>query len=177
MESDNCTTDHKQSCPIAGSTSFIIIPFVLFVFQSVSLALRIQEIHRGLLLAFPFSHFFHFFTHFLFYNGKKLGGWVLGRRAELDGLVIIRGPLCHTDAETSCQLANLHRLTFITLASSVGRKENGSGMAADGPWHPSTVQYTDTAVKYSVVYARTYTLMHARTTHCRCLPHNPPVQF
>lgn len=131
----------------------------------------------GFVVSISFFSFFHFFTHFLFYNGKKLGGWVLGRRAELDSLVTIRGPLCHTDAETSCQLANLHRLTFITLASSVGRKENGSGMAADGPWHPSTVQYTDTAVKYSVVYARTYTLMHARTTHCCCLPHNPPVQF
>lgn len=124
----------------------------------------------GLLLAFPFSFFALFHTlSFLQWKDEEAGGMSVGRRAELDGLVTIRGPLRHTDAETSCQLANLHRLTFITLASSVGRKENGSRMPADGPWHSSTVQYTDTAVKYSVVYARTYTLMHARTTHCRCL--------
>lgn len=70
MDSYNCTTDHKQSGPIAGSTSFmIIILSVLFVFQSVFPALRIPEIRQVVVrtyffvcLFFALFHTLSFFT-------------------------------------------------------------------------------------------------------------------
>lgn len=125
-----------------------------------------------MLASFSFF-FFALITHFPFFsanerwNMRKCAG---ARGAELNDLVTMRGPLCHTETETSRQLANLHKLTFITLASSVGRKGNGSGMPAAG----YLTLRCSSVHKYSSTGSSTLTHTHSCTLIANgcCLPHN-----
>lgn len=114
----------------------------------------------------------HTHTLYFFHNGKvKYEEAGAGGRAKLDDLVTMRGPLRHTETKTSCQLANLHRLTFSTLASSWQEREWKQDASC-------TIRHT--AVQFSTQMQRSNTVSStlARSHSCtqvangRCLPHN-----